>query len=126
ASRAVFSPPPSISKRPRPGFTTATQPSGAPLPFPIRVSAGFLVIGLSGNTLIHIFPPRLMNRVIATREASICLLVTHAGSRAFRPYSPHDISDPRVARPLIRPRCCFRYFILLGILYSAILEPIPL
>src|SRR5262249_865360 len=83
ASRAVFSSTPSISNRTRPGFPPAPQPSGAPLPFPIRVSAVFLVIGLSGNTLIHIFPPRLMNRVIATREASICLLVTHAGSRAF-------------------------------------------
>src|ERR1700737_501403 len=41
---------PPISKRTRPGLITATQPSGAPLPLPIRVSAGFLVVGLSGNT----------------------------------------------------------------------------
>ena len=31
-------------------FTTATKCSGAPFPFPILTSAGFLVIGLSGNS----------------------------------------------------------------------------
>src|SRR5439155_6571402 len=31
---------PPISKRTRPGLMTATQPSGAPLPLPMRVSAG--------------------------------------------------------------------------------------
>ncbi len=40
---------PSISNRIRPGLMTATQPSGAPLPLPMRVSCGFLVIGLSGK-----------------------------------------------------------------------------
>ncbi len=54
-------------KQDLPGRTTATQWSGAPLPFPIRVSAGFLVTGLSGNRRIQILPPRLTNRVIATR-----------------------------------------------------------
>src|SRR5690606_34547591 len=39
---------PSISKRIRPGLTTATQPSGDPLPLPMRVSCGFFVMGLSG------------------------------------------------------------------------------
>ena len=43
-----------------PGFTTATQCSGLPLPEPMRVSAGFCVTGLSGKTLIQTFPPRLM------------------------------------------------------------------
>lgn len=33
--------------------TRATQYSGAPLPLPIRTSAGFLVTGLSGNMRIH-------------------------------------------------------------------------
>ena len=33
----------------RPGFTTATQCSGLPLPEPMRVSAGFSVTGLSGK-----------------------------------------------------------------------------
>src|SRR3989475_4238915 len=61
---------PSSSNSTRPGFTTATHPSGFPLPFPIRVSAGFLVIGLSGNSRIHTLPPRFISRVRATREAS--------------------------------------------------------
>src|SRR5204862_2135535 len=124
ASAAVFSSTPSISNSTRPGLTTATQPSGAPLPLPIRVSAGFLVMGLSGNTRIQILPPRFTKRVIATREASICLPVIHAGSIAFSPYSPKEISAPRVAAPLMRPRCCLRYFIRFGILYSAIVSPI--
>src|SRR5437762_5155638 len=64
----------------RPGFTTETHFSGAPLPLPMRVSAGFLVNGLSGKIRIHNFPPRLMNRVIATRDASICRSVIHARS----------------------------------------------
>lgn len=40
---------PVISNITRPGLTTATQYSGEPLPLPIRVSAGFAVIGLSGK-----------------------------------------------------------------------------
>src|SRR5262249_58224171 len=100
ASFAVARSTPSISKITRPGLTTATQPSGAPLPFPIRVSAGFLVIGLFGNTPFHIFPPRLMNPVIATREGSLCFLVYHAGSRAFTAYSPNDNFAPRSPRAL--------------------------
>src|SRR5579872_3307898 len=39
-----------ISQIIRPRLTTATQNSGAPLPLPIRVSAGFFETGLSGNT----------------------------------------------------------------------------
>ena len=54
-----------------PGFTTATQNSGTPLPLPMRVSAGFFVTGLLGNILIHTFPSRFINRVRATRAASI-------------------------------------------------------
>src|SRR5580704_16536565 len=56
-----------------------------------------------------------MNRVMATRAASICRSVIHAGSRAFRPYSPNDNSPPRQAFPRRRPRCCLRYFTFLGI-----------
>ena len=37
----------------------------------MRVSAGFLVIGLSGKMRIQILPPRLTWRVIAIRAASI-------------------------------------------------------
>src|SRR5208337_2741934 len=64
ASRAVASFTPFISYRTRPGLTTAIQPSGAPLPLPIRVSAGFFVKGLSGNIRIQTLPPRFTWRVI--------------------------------------------------------------
>ena len=73
----------------RPGLMTATQCSGAPLPEPMRVSAGFWLTGLSGNTLIQTFPPRLIFRVIAIRAASIWRLDTHPASSAFSPYSPN-------------------------------------
>src|SRR5713101_6359958 len=82
ASRAAFSGTPSISNSTRPGRMTATHCSGAPFPFPMRVSCGFLVIGLSGNTRTQILPPRLMKRVMATRAASICRSVSQHGSRA--------------------------------------------
>ena len=64
---------------------TQTHCSGAPLPLPMRVSCGFFVIGLSGNTRTQILPPRLTKRVIATRAASICRAVIQHGSIAFRP-----------------------------------------
>src|SRR5689334_18002460 len=115
ASRASVSLTPSISKRMRPGRTTQTHCSGAPLPLPMRVSCGFLVIGLSGNTRIQILPPRLMKRVIATRAASICRSVIQHGSSAFSPSFPNELSPPRHALPGIRPRCCLRYFTFLGI-----------
>ena len=60
ASRAMGSVTPESSNSTRPGFTTATHCSGLPLPEPMRVSAGFCVTGLSGNTLIQTLPPRLM------------------------------------------------------------------
>src|SRR6516225_4834169 len=71
ASRATVRGTPESSKSTRPGRTTATQNSGLPLPEPILTSAGFFVAGLSGKTLIHTLPPRLMCRVIAIRAASI-------------------------------------------------------
>src|SRR5688572_3244614 len=92
------------SKSTRPGLTTATQSSGLPLPEPIRVSAGFLVTGLSGKTLIHTLPPRLMARVMAMRAASIWRAVIHPGSRAWMPYSPKASEVPPLATPLVRPR----------------------
>jgi hypothetical protein len=58
------------------------------LPEPIRVSAGFLVAGLSGKIRIQILPPRFTERVIARRAASIWRLVIQAGSWVARPYSP--------------------------------------
>src|SRR3990172_5461404 len=95
ALRASTSLPPSISNRMRPGRTTQTHCSGAPLPLPMRVSCGFLVIGLSGNTPIQIFPPRLMPRAIATRAASIWRSVIQQGSRAISPKSPNATVHPR-------------------------------
>src|SRR6185312_8917551 len=106
---------PSISKRMRPGRTTATQWSGAPLPLPMRVSAGFLVTGLSGNTRTQTLPPRLTKRVMATREASIWRSVTQPGSMTLRPKSPNDSSPPVQALPVMRPRCCLRNFTFFGI-----------
>ena len=44
ASRATSSDTPAISNITLPGLTTATQPSGAPLPEPIRTSRGFCCI----------------------------------------------------------------------------------
>src|SRR5499426_3460026 len=104
----------------RPGLTTATHPSGAPLPLPMRVSAGFFVIGLSGKIRIQSLPPRLTKRVMATRPASICFPVIQAASVAFSAYSPNAMLVPRLAAPARRPRCCLRYLTFLGILYSAI------
>src|SRR6185312_6131275 len=115
ASAACASGTPSISNRIRPGFTTATQWSGAPLPLPIRVSAGFLVTGLSGNTRTHTLPPRFTKRVIATRLASIWRSVIQPGSSTFRPKSPNDSSPPVHALPDMRPRCCLRNLTFLGI-----------
>src|SRR5512134_2287322 len=85
ASFAVAASTPSTSNSTRPGFTTATHASGLPLPFPIRVSAGFLVIGLSGNSRIHTLPPRFISRVSATRAASIWRFEIQPGSRVISP-----------------------------------------
>src|SRR3984957_17063764 len=115
ASFAVASSTPAISNMMRPGLTTETHFSGAPLPLPIRVSAGFLVKGLSGKIRIQSLPPRLMKRVMATREASIWRSVIQAHSIALSPYSPNESSPPRQAFPLRRPRICFLYFTFLGI-----------
>jgi len=104
-----------LPKRILPGRTTATQWSGAPLPLPIRVSAGFLVTGLSGNKRIQILPPRFTKRVMATRLASICRSVIQPGSMTFRPKSPNASEPPRHALPHMRPRCCLRYFTFFGI-----------
>src|SRR5207253_6279545 len=114
ASRASGSDTPASSNMTRPGLTTATQPSGEPLPEPMRVSAGFLVTGLSGNTLIQTLPPRLILRVIATRAASIWRLVSQPPSSAFSPYSPNwTCTCPRDI-PRRRPRCCLRCLTRLG------------
>src|ERR1700716_3618029 len=85
ASLASVSLTPASSNMIRPGFTTATQRSGLPLPEPMRVSAGFSVTGLSGKMLIQTLPPRLMWRVMAIRAASIWRAVIHPGSSAWMP-----------------------------------------
>src|SRR5207245_2208465 len=113
--RATPSATPHLSQRMPPGLTTATHSSGLPLPLPIRVSAGFFVTGLSGNTRIQTLPPRLRLRVRATRAASIWRLVTQPGSSALSPYSPKDSVEPRCALPRMFPRCALRYLTRLGI-----------
>src|SRR5580698_943300 len=122
AAAAVALSTPSISNNIFPGRITATHCSGAPLPLPIRVSAGFLVIGLSGNKRIHTLPPRLMERVMATRAASICRSVIQAHSSAFKPKSPKEMDDPRQALPHMRPRCCFLYLTFFGIIMAVLLS----
>src|ERR1035438_8302085 len=84
----------------------------------MRVSAGFLVIGLAGNSRSQTLPPRLMDRVMAMRAASISRSVIHAHSSALRPKSPKAIEEPRHALPHIRPRCCFLYLTFFGIIMA--------
>src|SRR4029453_4584476 len=106
----------------RPGFTTATHSSGLPLPFPIRVSAGFFVTGLAGDRGIQTLPPRLRLRVSATRAASIWRFVTQPGSSALRPNSPNESVEPRYALPRMLPRWALRYLTRLGISMAALLR----
>src|SRR5579883_70225 len=88
----------------------------------MRVSAGCLVIALSGNTRTQSFPPFFMWRPMATREASIWRAVTHFGSSAFKAYSPKAMLVPRLAGPLMRGWLCgLRYLTLLGINMTVIL-----
>src|SRR5439155_5804916 len=108
ASRAICSFGKDISKRIRPGLMLATHHSGEPLPEPIRVSAGFLVIAWSGNTVIQTLPPRRMCRVMAIRAASICRLVRYAGSSAWMPNSPNATRVPPFAEPCRSGWCGLR------------------
>src|SRR5437867_1262806 len=117
-ARAPCAATPPISNSTRPGLPTATPPSALRLPEPMRVSAGFLVIDLSGKTRIQIWPPRLTWRVMARRAASICRFDIHAASIACRPKSPNATVAPCVAMPWRRPRCILRYLTRLGISIS--------
>src|SRR5215471_5367326 len=114
-SRATDSGTPSSSNKIFPGRTVATQYSGWPLPFPMRVSGGRAVTDLSGKIRIHSLPLRFMLRVSATRAASIWMLVIQARSSVCRPNSPKSIRRLREAVPLRLPRWVFRYFTRLGI-----------
>ena len=105
---------PSSSKIILPGLQIATQYSGAPLPLPILTSAGFLVIGLSGNNLIQSFPSLLTCLVMAIRAASIWLAVIRPGSRLLSPNEPNAILVPLLATALTLPFCTFLYFDFLG------------
>src|SRR5947209_11490601 len=114
-SRATDSGTPSSSNKMLPGRTVATQYSGCPLPFPIRVSGGREVTDLSGKMRIHSLPLRFMLRVRATRAASSCVLVIQARSSVCKPNSPKSILRLREAVPLRLPRWDLRYFTRLGI-----------
>jgi hypothetical protein len=84
ASLATLSSTPDISYRTRPGFTTATHASGDPFPFPILVSAGFFVSGLSGKIRIQTLQPLLTCLVIAILAASIAIgLSVHIAFHRF-------------------------------------------
>src|SRR5262245_14420483 len=111
ASRAVASDTPSSSNMMRPGLTRATHSSGAPLPEPMRTSAGFFVTGTSGNTRIHTRPARFMPRVMARRAASIWRAVSRSGSIALRPKAPKLSIVPPLALPWMRPLCALRYLV---------------
>src|SRR5438445_382928 len=78
----------------RPGLTTATHSSGLPLPLPMRVSAGFFVTGLSGNTRIHTLPPRLRLRVSATRAGSTAADAVGVETQRGRPRLMSGTADP--------------------------------
>src|SRR5579864_7073428 len=114
ASLAVCTDTPSSSNSTRPGLTRATQNSGAPLPEPMRTSAGFFDTGTSGNTRIQTRPARFMWRVMARRAASIWRAVRRSGSIAFRPKAPKSRLKPPLAAPLMRPLKALRYLVRLG------------
>src|SRR6185312_10153917 len=80
----------------------------------MRVSAGFLEIGLSGKIRMYSLPPRLTWREIAIRAASIWREVTNPHDSACSAYSPNATSVAPFERPVIRPFCCLRHLTVLG------------
>src|SRR6185369_10502217 len=104
----------------RPGRTTATHSSGLPLPWPMRVSAGFFEIGLSGKMRMYSFPPRLTWREIAMRAASIWREVTNPHDSACSPNSPKESVVAPLEMPRIFPFCCLRHLTFFG---ANIVEP---
>ena len=80
--RAIFatsSLTPSTSNIILPGLTLHAQNSGAPFPFPILTSVGFLETGILGKILNHTFPVLFIYLVRATLAASICLEIILSG-----------------------------------------------
>src|SRR5262245_64284380 len=105
---------PAISNSTMPGFTTAAQYSGSPLPFPMRVSAGMAVTDLLGNTRMYSRPSPRTECAAVMRPASMASALSQPPSRACSPYSPNVTRLPRVALPFTLPRWLFRYFTRLG------------
>src|SRR5262245_37260060 len=106
---------PATSNSTMPGFTTAAQYSGSPLPLPMRVSAGIAVTDLCGNTRIYSRPsPRIVCEAV-TRPASIASALSQPPSSDCKPNSPNDTALPRDALPFTFPRWLFLNFTRLGI-----------
>src|SRR3954463_13597275 len=80
----------------------------------MRTSAGFLLIGLCGDTRIQSFPLRLRWREIVTRAASICWPVIGPRESDCRPNSPKASVLPRLALPAREPFCDLRYLVRAG------------
>src|ERR1035437_1268868 len=80
----------------------------------MRVSAGFLVTGLCGNTRIQSLPLRLRWREMVTRAASICWPVMGPRVSDCRPKSPKESVLPRLALPAREPFCDLRYLVRAG------------
>ena len=64
---------------------------------------------------IQSLPLRFISRLIATRQASICVAVRNPRVVALSPNSPYASSAPEVAHPPRFPLDCLRYLTLLGI-----------
>src|SRR5450755_1928165 len=62
---------------------------------------------------------------MATRAASIWRSVIQPGSSTLRPKSPKASWLPRHAFPVMRPRCCLRYFTFFGINIKSALSSQP-
>jgi hypothetical protein len=118
----------SISNKIRPALTPQAQNSGAPFPLPIRTSAGFVLTGISGNTLNHTrpWPPAsrppcpIFDRIIFL-HASICAAVIRADSIAFSAYVPNATSAPiLVGLSDTRPLWFFLNFLFFGLNISLV------
>src|SRR6056300_1676298 len=96
----------------------ATHESTEPFPLPIRVSAGRLVIGLSGKIRIQVLPPRLRVRLITRRAASIWRALTYPLPVAWSPIAPKLTALALYDSPVIRPRICLRYLVRFGIIMA--------